>query len=155
MINISGQTARLCWGTLLMIREHSILFLQTECTWYKKIAMPSSGSMSQQKRFLQMTLPEVWILKISSILIDGFWSKILVEVTVIMGDKFGSKIIAIIRSRIEETSKNKQNCCWRWHLRKHWRKIFMLVDDETNNSTGAEMQNQHKTERGDDANKIK
>ena len=31
----------------------------------------------------------------------------------------------------------------------------MLVDDETNNSTGAEMQNQHKTEKGDDANKIK
>ena len=31
----------------------------------------------------------------------------------------------------------------------------MLVDDETNSSTGAKMQNQHKTEKGDDAKKIK
>ena len=73
--------------------------------------MPSSGSMSQQKTILEMTLTEVRILKISLILIDGFWSKILLEVTVIMGDKFGSNIIAIIRFRIEETSKTKQNCC--------------------------------------------
>ena len=31
----------------------------------------------------------------------------------------------------------------------------MLVEDETNSSTGAEMENQYRTEKGDDANKIK
>ena len=64
-------------------------------------------------------------------------SKILVEATVIMGDKFISGIITTRRSRVEETSENKQDCCWRWPLTKHWRKIFILVEDETNNSTDA------------------
>ena len=82
-------------------------------------------------------------------------SKILVEATAIMGDKFSSSIITTRRSRMEETSQNKQDCCWRWPLRKHWRKIFMLVEDETSNSTGAEIKNQYRTEKGDDANKIK
>ena len=31
----------------------------------------------------------------------------------------------------------------------------MLVEDETNNSTGAEKEDQYRTEKGDDANKIK
>ena len=31
----------------------------------------------------------------------------------------------------------------------------MLVEDETSNSTGAEIKNQYRTEEGDDANKIK
>ena len=43
-------------------------------------------------------------------------SKILVEATVIIGDKFSSGIIATRRSRIEETSENEQDCCWRWPL---------------------------------------
>ena len=29
---LSGQTAGLCWGTLLMIQEHSRPLLLTECT---------------------------------------------------------------------------------------------------------------------------
>ena len=82
-------------------------------------------------------------------------SKILVKAPVIMGDKLGSSIVATRRSRNEETSENKQDCCWRWPLRKHWRNIFMLVEDETNNSTGAEKENRYKTGKGDDANKIK
>ena len=32
LMNISGQTAVLCWGTLLIIREHSRPLLQAECT---------------------------------------------------------------------------------------------------------------------------
>ena len=82
-------------------------------------------------------------------------SKILVKAPVIMGDKLGSRIIATRRSRNEETSENKQDCCWRWPLRKHWRKIFMLVEDEMNNSTDAEMENHYRTEKGDDAKKIR
>ena len=31
----------------------------------------------------------------------------------------------------------------------------MLVEDETNNSTGTDMENQQRTEKGGDANKIK
>ena len=31
----------------------------------------------------------------------------------------------------------------------------MSVEDKTNNSAGAEMENQYKTRRGDDASKIK
>ena len=31
----------------------------------------------------------------------------------------------------------------------------MLVEDETNYSTGAKMKNQYRTEKGDDVNKIK
>ena len=72
-----------------------------------------------------------------------------------MGDKFGSSIIATRRSRIEEISETKEDCCGRWPLRKHWRKIFMLVEGEMNNSTGVEMENHYKTRKGDDANKIK
>ena len=32
LMNISGQAAGLCWGTLLMIQEHSRPLLQTERT---------------------------------------------------------------------------------------------------------------------------
>ena len=81
-------------------------------------------------------------------------SKILVEVTV-MGDKFSCGIIATRKSRIEEASENKQDCCWRWPLRKHWRKTFMLVEDETNNSTDAEMENQYRIEKADDTKNIR
>ena len=38
-------------------------------------------------------------------------SKNLVENTVIIEDKSSSSIIATRRSRIEETSENKQDCC--------------------------------------------
>ena len=40
-------------------------------------------------------------------------SKILVEATVIVGDKFSSGIIATRRSKIKETSENKEDCCLR------------------------------------------
>ena len=72
-----------------------------------------------------------------------------------MGDKFSSSIVATRRSRIEETSENKQDWCWRGPLRKDWRKIFILVEDETNYSTDAEMENQYRIEKGDDAKKIR
>ena len=73
---LSGQTAGLCWGTLLMIQEHSRTLLLTECTWYKKIAMLNRESMSHHRTIiLQMMFPEVWILNILLILIDGFWVK--------------------------------------------------------------------------------
>ena len=38
-------------------------------------------------------------------------SKIPVEATAIIGGKFGSSITAIRRSRIEDASENKQECC--------------------------------------------
>ena len=38
-------------------------------------------------------------------------SKIIVEATVVLGDKFGFSIIETTRFRIEETSENKQDCC--------------------------------------------
>ena len=38
-------------------------------------------------------------------------SKVLVKATVIMGDKFSCGIIATRRSRIQERSENKQDCC--------------------------------------------
>ena len=63
LVNISGLTAGLCWGTLLMIREHSRPLLRTYCTWYKKTAISSSGNMSHQRGILQITLQKVWILK--------------------------------------------------------------------------------------------
>ena len=32
LMNISGNIAGLCWGTLLMIKEHSKPLFETECT---------------------------------------------------------------------------------------------------------------------------
>ena len=72
-----------------------------------------------------------------------------------MGDKFSSGIIVTRRTRIKETSENKQDCCWRWPLKKHWRKTFTLVEDETDNNTDAEMENQYRTEKAGDTKKIR
>ena len=100
-MNISGQMAGLCWGILLMIRQHSRPLLRTECTWKyvpskENPADDGSRGMNFQK-----------FVNVDRVL----GSKILVKATVIMGDKFSCGIIATRRSRIEETSENKQDCC--------------------------------------------
>ena len=96
-----------------------------------------------------MTLLNVLILKIFLILMDGFRvQNVCVNTTVIMEDKLSSSVNVTKISSVDETSE-------RWLLSKHCRKIFLLLEDETNNSTGAKMENQYWTEKGDDAIKIK
>ena len=75
-------------------------------------------------------------------------SRMFVNTTVIMEDKLSSSINVTKISSVDETSE-------RWLLSKQCRKIFLLLEDETNNSTGAEMENQYRAEKGDDAIKIK